>query len=268
MQRARRILMAGLAAFMLRAPARAATPPAPPPDLDRILAEAQRVQQADVGAWAHYRFSRRAEREDLDDVGEVEDREDLEFIVTPSRDGFDEELVRQDGGAPDPEEKERRRRDASFTRHYNVLISGAGGEEIEGGYSLGLLLHMSSYRYAGREDRDGVPCYRLDFSPNETGEKGSGIAWRVASVMQGSLWITVAGYHLAAADAETTRRVPIGLFLAKVREVRIHLESGPVGDGVWLPRRVEMFTRARVLIKPIRRRNLYTYWDFAPAPPS
>src|SRR2546422_843805 len=138
---------------------------------------------------------------------------------------------------------------------------------MEGGYSLSLLLHMSSYRYAGRETREGVDCYRLDFGPGETRAPGSGLAWKVASVMQGTLWITVAGYHLAWAEAETTRRVPIALSLAKVREVRVSMESGPVGDGVWLPRRIEMLTRARVLIKSIHRRNLYTYSDFSRAAP-
>ncbi|HYS77885.1 MAG TPA: hypothetical protein VEO94_03545 [Candidatus Dormibacteraeota bacterium] len=242
-------------------------PEAPPPDLQQILAEAQRVQEADVAAWSRYRFSRSAEREDLDDAGEVDGREVLEFMLTPNGDGFDEELVRLDGREPEPAERERHRRAGSFTKHYHTLIEGAGGQEIEGGYSLSLLLHMSSYRYAGRETRGGVDCYRLDFSPGETRPPGSGVAWKVASVMRGSLWITVAGYHLAWAEAETTRRVPIGLLLAKVREVRVSLESGPVGDGVWLPRRIEMLTRARVLIRSIRRRNLYTYSDYSRAVP-
>ncbi|OLC55027.1 MAG: hypothetical protein AUH92_03050 [Acidobacteria bacterium 13_1_40CM_4_69_4] len=245
-----------------RAPA-----PEPPPDLQEILAEAQTVQVADVAAWRRYRFSRRAEREELGDDGEVEEREAFEFVVTPDGDGFDEELVRQDGREPKSGEKEHQRRAASFTKHYRTLIQGAGGEEIEGGYSLSLLLHMSSYRYAGRETRNGVECYRLDFSPDDSRPKGSGLAWRVASVMQGSLWITVAGYHVAVAEAETTRRIPIALSLAKVREVRVSLESEPVGADVWLPRRIEMLTRARVLIKSIRRRNRYTYSEFSPAVP-
>src|SRR2546425_320911 len=249
-------------------------PPAPmapaseaPPDLQQILAGAQRVQESDVAAWSGYRFSRRTEREDLDDSGEVDGREVLEFELTPSGDGFDEELVRLDGREPEPDERERHRRAASFTKHYHTLIEGAGGQEMESGYSLSLLLHMSSYRYAGRETRDGVDCYRLDFGPGETRAPGSGLAWKVASVMQGTLWITVAGYHLAWAEAETTRRVPIALSLAKVREVRVSMESGPVGDGVWLPRRIEMLTPARVLVQSMHQRNLYTYSDFSRAAP-
>jgi len=40
------------------------------------------------------------------------------------------------------------------------------------------------------------------------------------------------------------------------------MEAGPVGEGVWLPLRVEVNTNARILIKSIRRRNLFTYSDF------
>src|SRR5439155_24440626 len=53
-----------------------------PPDLQQILAGAQRVQESDVAAWSGYRFSRRTEREDLDDSGEVDGREVLEFELT------------------------------------------------------------------------------------------------------------------------------------------------------------------------------------------
>src|SRR3989441_384500 len=258
---------AGRAALRAAPPAPEALASEAPPDLQQILAEAQRVQEADVAAWSRYRFSRRTEREDLDDAGEMEGREILEFMLTPIGDGFDEELVRLDGREPEPGERERHRRAGSFTKHYHTLIEGAGGQEMEGGYSLSLLLHMSSYRYAGRETREGVDCYRLDFGPGETRGPGSGLAWKVASVMQGTLWITVAGYHLAWAEAETTRRVPIALSLAKVREVRVSMESGPVGDGVWLPRRIEMLTPARVLVQSMHQRNLYTYSDFSRAAP-
>jgi len=40
-----------------------------------------------------------------------------------------------------------------------------------------------------------------------------------------------------------------------------------VGEGVWLPLRVEVDTDARILIKSIRRRNLFTYSDFLPRHP-
>src|SRR5437773_12489201 len=77
----------------------------PPTDLQFIVSEAQKVQQADVAAWARYQFGRRSEREDYDDSGNVVGRDDLEFVVTPDGDGFSEELVRHNGAAALSSEK-------------------------------------------------------------------------------------------------------------------------------------------------------------------
>lgn len=237
-------------------------------DLRFVVSQAQRVQTADVAAWAGYRFGRRSEREDYDESGGIVGRDDLEFLVTPSADGFREELVRHNGRPPDPSETDRHRHTASFNKHYRTLLAGAGEEAEEGGYSLGQLLHLSSYRFAGRESLHGVDCYRLDFSPDDVQPTMGGLAARVTKAMAGSLWITVEGFHLAGARAETVRPITIALSLSKVYELRVSMDAGPVGEGVWLPQRVEVISRARILIKSIRRRNLFTYSDFLrTAPP-
>jgi hypothetical protein len=239
-----------------------------PSDLQFILSEAQRVQEADVAAWARYRFRRRAEHQEIGDSGEIEAHEFFEFLVTPRPGGFDEELLRLDDREPLADERDRHRKLGSFGKHYRTLMSGAGNDEIEGGYSLGLLLHLASYRYAGMEDHDGVACYRLDFFPDEqAGPKEKGIAWKVARVMKGSLWIAREGFHVAAASAETVRPITLALSLAKVSEVQVSVRCAPVGDGTWLPWRIEMRTRARILLKSIHRRNLYAYSDFLRLPP-
>ena len=253
-------------------PSRAAEAPptaeSAPSDLQFILSEAQRVQEADVAAWSGYRFRRRAEHEDLDDEGKVERHEVFEFLVTPRPGGFDEELLRLDDREPLTEERERHRKLGSFGKHYRTLMTGAGNDEVEGGYSLGLLLHLASYRYAGLEDRDGVACYRLDFFPDEdAGQKEKGLAWKIARVMKGSLWIAREGFHVVAANAETVRPISLALSLAKVSEVQVSVACAPVGEGVWLPRRIEMRTRARILLNAFHRRNLYAYSEFLRQPP-
>ena len=231
-------------------------------DLRFVVSQAQRVQEADVLAWASYRFGRRSEREDYDDSGQVVARDDLEFVVTPDKAGFREDLVRHNGVPPEPAEQDHHRRAGSFGRHYRTLLAGVGGEEEEGGYSLGQLLHLSSYRFAGRESLNGVDCYRLDFSPDDVQPRMSGLAAKFTKAMSGSLWITVEGFHLAGAKAETVRPISIALSLSKVYSLKVRMDAGPVGEGVWLPERVEVITSARILIKSIRRRNLFTYSDF------
>ena len=185
-----------------------------------------------------------------------------EFVVTPDRGGFREDLVRHNGAPPEAAEQEHHRRAGSFGRHYGTLLAGVGGEEEEGGYSLGQLLHLSSYRFAGREALNGVDCYRLDFSPDDVQPRMGGLAAKFTKAMAGSLWITVEGFHLAGAKAETVRPISIALSLSKVYSLKVRMDAGPVGEGVWLPERVEVITNARILIKSIRRRNLFTYSDF------
>jgi hypothetical protein len=220
------------------------------------------VQQTDVAAWASYRFGRRSEREDYDSSGHVVDREELDFLVTPDKDGFREDLVRHNGLAPDSSDEEHHKRAGSFGRHYKTLVAGVGGEQEEGGYSLGQLLHLASYRFAGRESLNGVDCYRLDFTPEDVQPRMGGLAAKFTKAMAGSLWITVEGFHLAGAKAETVRPITIALSLSKVYSLKVQMNAAPVGEGVWLPERVEVITNARILIRTIRRRNLYTYADF------
>jgi len=240
---------------------------AQPTDLQFIVSEAQKVQKADVEAWSRYRFGRRSEREDYDDSGQVVGRDDLEFVVTPDKDGFREELVRHNGAAAESSEKDQQRRSGSFNKHYRTLVAGSEGQE-ESGYSLGQLLHLSTYSFMGREALNGVDCYRLDFSPDDVQPRSGGLAAKFTRAMRGSLWITAEGFHLAAARAETVRPITIALSLSKVYELNVRMEAGPVGEGVWLPLRVEVNTSARILIKSIRRRNLFTYSDFLRVAPA
>lgn len=254
---------AATTAASVAAPAPAPSPSPAQHPIEFIVGEAQKVQQSDVEAWKRYRFVRRTLREDLGDDGDVEETREMVFAVAPAGDGFEEILTRLDGRAPEEDEVERERRSGTFSKHYLTLMQGEGNS-VEGGYSLAQLLHMSSYRMAGREKRDGVECYRLDFTPAAEGSGRSGIAGRVIDAMAGSLWITVEGFHLAAAHAATVRSIPIALSLSKVHDLDVTLEAMPVEGGVWLPKHIVMQTRARVLFFGLRRRYTYDYSDFAP----
>ena len=251
------------AAGLLLAAAGAA-PPAGPPELSVILKEAQRVQREDTAAWSRFRFQRLWQREEFDEEGGLLEREVLEYRITPNGHGFDEELVRRNGAPPEEGEIEKHRRQARFTRHYQTMIEG-GGQGNEGGYSLSHLLRLSAYRYAGREHHGGVPCHRLDFSPDEENPK-TGISGKFANAMAGSVWITVDGHHLAGVRSRSLRPISLYLSLGKVHHLELNMESAPAAGGVWLPRRIEVTTRARVLIKAVRRKNLYEYSAYEPAP--
>lgn len=250
-------------------PAAPAGPVAPAPrpsaaDLQVIVRQAQRVQQADVAAWAGYRFRRTTRSERLAQDGTIEQASLLEFEVTPTGShGFDERLLAIDSRAPTADEVEEHRGAGRFTRHYRTLAAGKDEEDMESGYSLATLLRMAEYRYVGIEEVDGRRAHRLDFEPDPAAHGGS-IAARLTQAMAGSLWITVDGFHLVRARATTMRPVSLFLGLSRVRSLEVGLEAERVAPDVYLPREVTIVTHARVLFATIHRRQVYTYFDFVP----
>ena len=236
-----------------------------PPDLQAIVHEARKAQRDDILAWAEYRFRRQERVEELTDTGQVKSVKTFDFEITPIGDGFDERLLFLDGLAPSADDVEEHRRTGRFQKHYRTLIEGSEEEDPESGYSIGTLLRLSEYRYAGRETIDGAECHRLDFDPQED-PPGSGIEARIAEAMSGSVWLTVDGAHLVRARTTSTRPVTLTLGLFKVHSLEVAFDAQRVGDGVWLPRQLSIVSHARLVFLGQHRRRVFTYSDFAPLP--
>jgi hypothetical protein len=237
-------------------------PPAGSEDVAHILKEAQRAQTVDIAAWSRFSFRRVWLREEFDETGARVSGERLEFAIRPEGGAFDELLVSRNGAPPTAKEVEEHRKEARFTRHYLTMVRG-DAQSSEGGYSLAHLLHMSSYRYAGREEFEGVPCHRLDFSPDPQETRG-GLSGKFAGAMVGSLWISQDGHHLAGAHSWTVKPISIYLGLSKVHALDVRMTSRPTGDGYWLPHRIEVRSKVRILFRTVDRRSLFEYLDFAP----
>ncbi len=252
-----------LCALQLPGSGVAVEPSEAPPDVDELMREVQRVHFVDIAAWSRFRFQRQVHKERLDDDGQPVSYETYEFQVTPANGSFEERLTSRDGRPPSSRQLRHHRKEASFTRHYNALRSGQEDSQDDEANPLAHLLYMPSYTFAGREQVEGVDCYRLDFEPQERNKDG-GLQARIARAMGGSLWIGVEDHHLVRARARTSRPVSVALSLAKVSNVQIDLLNKPVAPGVWLPHRLEVVTEGRVSWWPIRRRSIFQYSDFKP----
>jgi hypothetical protein len=244
----------------------ARVPPAPPlsaDDVRAIVREAQRVQRADVAAWAGYRFQRSVRSERMNEDGTVGQASVLVFEIAPiAAATFDERLVSIDEREPAAREVDEHRGAARFTRHYRTLAAGTDEQDMESGYSLATLLRLAEYRYVGLEEVGGVMAHRLDFAPDAVAAAGGGIAARITQAMSGSLWLAKDGLHLVRARAATTRPVSLFLGLSRVRSLEVGLEATAVGPGVFLPREVTIVTHARVLFASVHRRQVFTYSGF------
>jgi hypothetical protein len=234
-------------------------------DLTVLLEKARRVQTADIVAWRNYRFQRSSFREDRDEAGRVKSTESLVFTVTPRGDAFEEKLIRIDGRQPTGSEVAQFQSPGPFTKHYRILVEESGkGEES---FTMTQFFRMSSYQYRGRETIDGVLCHRIDFTPTSIRGAG-GLAGKLVKVMEGSLWITVGGLHLARAKARTIEPVSLAMSLVKIHALDVTLEAGPVGEGLWLPRGIDLKDRIRMLFTSRQRHRILRYSEFAPMPAS
>jgi hypothetical protein len=114
-----------------------------------------------------------------------------------------------------------------------------------------------------REERiGGVDCYLLDAIPNPEYRPPVEKA-RVLLGMKGHLWVDKAEYHWVKVEAEVTRPVQFGFFIAQVKPgTSFELEQAPVG-GVWLPKRfVEVVNASLLGIYGMHSRQEETYSDY------
>ncbi|HZN04270.1 MAG TPA: hypothetical protein VFD06_11875, partial [Candidatus Polarisedimenticolia bacterium] len=160
---------------------------------------------------------------------------------------------------------EDHRRSGRFQKHYRTLQAGSEEDDPESGYSIGTLLRLSEYRYAGRETIDGTECHRLDFDPQEK-PPGNGIEARIAEAMSGSLWLTADGAHLVRARTTSTRPVSLSLGLFKVHALEVAFDAHQVASGTWLPRQLSIVSHARLVFLGQHRRRVFTYSNYAPLP--
>ena len=234
-----------------------------PADLETILREARSAQFSDMAAWSRFRFRRQVEKQKLGPAGEVLGSEHLDFLLTPAGEGFDELIQRVDGREPNAAELREHRRQARFSKHHAGAIAGGSGGEEDSGLALARLLRVTSYRHAGLEGIEGHLCHRIDFSPPMR-SRARGFEDRIAEALEGSLWITVEGNHLARAVARSTKPVSIALSFAKLHGLNLTMEAMPVARDVWSPRRIEVRADARISWVPVRRRTVYSYSEFEP----
>lgn len=155
-------------------------------DLERLLEQAERVQQRDLASWQGYRFQREVVRRSLNSGLRETEREILWFIVRPRADGagFVEQLLLIDGKPPSRRLREEHLEAARFSKRYlQALEQGEGFDEDSD--PLVQLWEAESYDYAGTETLDGVACHRVEMRPSAEPAEG-GVKARLAAANAGS----------------------------------------------------------------------------------
>ena len=143
------------------------------PDIETLLREVQRVQEADHQAWHGYSFRRHVIRQDVDREGTPQVLQEMHFLVIPKDDGFDETLLEIDGREPTDKEVKQHREAGRFEKHWResatLELDNPVGEDL----ALGEMLREQDHRIVGEEEIDGIRCHRTEFSPRPEPEKAT-----------------------------------------------------------------------------------------------
>lgn len=234
---------------------------APPPELESLVQEARQIQRADLELWARLAFRRQVTRERFDDGGRVIERQELEFRVRPSPQGFDEELLRIDGRTPTRAEVREHRAAGRFNRRYQMALYGEAPRYDRGDFSLAQLLRRRDYVYGGREEVAGIACHRLDFRAQPE-VAGGAVEERMAAATEGSLWLAEESLHTVRTVTRMARPVAVVRGILRVEQVAIRVETAAYGDHR-LPSLIEVRSDLVIAGKPVHKRNLFRYSELS-----
>jgi len=105
-----------------------------------------------------------------------------------------------------------------------------------------------NFKLAGREQMNGRDCWVLDATPRP-GYRPSSYQTKALTGMRGRMWIDTREYQWVKVHAEVFRPVAFGLFIAHVQPgTEFTLEEAPIGNGLWMPRRLVTKVRATALL--------------------
>jgi hypothetical protein len=228
-------------------------------DLEAFLIAAEARLAENMRAWGEVAFRRQVTRRFIDKNGEISEQHEYDLWVTPTAEGFDEELRRINGREPTRKEIKEHRNKGRHADQYDEFSSlelrNPAGENLP----LASIIHGPVHRVVGEEEIHGQRCYRLRFESQPEPQKAN-LTDRLIAAMEGTAWLTVDGANLARVKLRIVR--PISKRALGANEMEIILDLAPF-DTYWLPTQLEMISDVKVARKHISRHNSYAYSEYS-----
>lgn len=217
-------------------------------------------------ALGHYIYTERDEDRRLDSLGQVKSENvDVTRMILVNGARF-EQLMEHNGQLPSA--KEQRKRDQDLDKLKNETSDERAArlrKDQENRSFLEEMLQAFDFQLVGEEVVDGRPAYVLQATPH-TGYHPRGKYGKMFSKVEGKLWIDKQDFGWVKVDGQVTQPFSMGLFVARVqRGSHIILGQMSVGDGVWVPKRLEVRASARILfLKSLGIERILTYSGYQP----
>jgi hypothetical protein len=218
-------------------------------------------------ARGHYTYTERDEDRRLDAHGQIKSNNvDVSRMILVNGERF-EQLMERNGQLPSAEERRKQDEDVEKLKHETPEERAARFHKDQENRSfLEEVLQAFDFQLIGEDIVDGEPAYVLQATPHP-GYHANGKYGKMFSKVEGKLWVDKQNFGWIKVDGQVTQSFSMGLFVARVqRGSHIILEQTCMGDGVWVPKRLEVRASARILfLKSLDIDRILTYSDYLSA---
>ena len=215
----------------------------------------------------HYTYTERDEDRRLNSLGQVKSENvDVTRMIVVNGARF-EQLMQRNGQLPSAKEQKKSDDDLDKLKHETPDEQTARLRKDQDNRAfLRDVLEAFDFRLIDEEIIGGRPAYVLQATPHP-GYHAHGKYGKMFSRVEGKLWVDKQDFGWIKVDGEVTQSFSMGLFVARVeRGSHIIMEQTCVGDGVWVPKRIEIRATARILfLKSLGIDRILTYSDYRPA---
>jgi hypothetical protein len=215
----------------------------------------------------HYTYVERDEDRRLNSLGQVKSENvDVTRMMVVNGARF-EQLLEHNGQIPSAKEQKRSDDDLDkLKRETPEEQTARMRKDQENRAFLQDVLEAFDFRLVGEETVGGRPAYVLHATPHP-GYHARGKYAKMFSRVEGKLWVDKQDFGWIKVDGQVTQSFSLGLILARVeRGSHIIMEQTCVGQGVWVPKRIEIRATARILfLKSLDIQRTLTYTDYRPA---
>jgi hypothetical protein len=243
---------------------------ASPADARQVVLPSVLATQRSWQARDHYTYVERDDDRRLNSLGQLKSESvDLTRMMVVNGARF-EQLLEHNGQPPTAKEQKRSDDDLDKLKHETPDEQAARSRKDQDNRAfLEDVLEAFDFRLIGEETLDGRPAYVLQATPHP-GYRAHGKYAKVFSRVEGKLWVDKQDFGWIKVDGQVTQSFSLGLILARVeRGSHITMEQTCVGDGVWMPKQIEIRATARILLlKSLDIQRTLTYTDYRPAPDS
>lgn len=229
--------------------------------VDRVIARARRVEEQKL--MQQYTYRQRFVAEKLDDGGRMTSRDEYVYVPVWVDGGRYSRLVEKNGKPIAGKDVElERKREREFRKRLAEERKKKPADRDVFRFDE-QLANKYTAEVLGRERVNGRDAWVLRFKPKGGNLPARGRYERLLNQVAGKLWVDVAEDAIVRAEGRLLAPAKWGWGLvANIYKLDFVVEQTRMGDGVWLPARLNAYVQGRVLFSALHQRQTSTWSDF------